>query len=172
MSKYFRYFDTHDFQATIEACKSKAIADKLDPTEDSIYRSYCREYSMLFSTPLKEVNEMDPKDVLLPIMEHHLEDADPLQNLEELLEQIYFLEDPEYAKEKLSELKAFIKEAEEEEERRIAEGRPIHKDLADEVTLNPVAKTPPTPPKNLPQSGGINLAYLEKEETGNNDEEF
>lgn len=163
-----------EFQVLVENCKAKAIAGKLEPSEESLYRSYCREFSVVFNTPLYQVfKELDPHFVILSVMEHHLEDADPVENMEELLDQIYILQDPDYNKTKRDEVKAFIKEAEEEEAKRIAAGRPIHKDLLEEVSTK--GTTPvqtPTQPTKLPQSGGVNLAYLEREENGSNTEEF
>lgn len=124
---------------------------------------------MLFSTPLAEVMKLEPMDVMINVFEHQLEDVDVDENLEKLMEMIGSLQDPEYAKHKRDEFKQFIKESEKEEELRQKEGRPIHKALVGENNVSAkktLLKKTPLSGKKLPHSGGINLSYLEKEETG------
>lgn len=157
------------FSELLDYCQSEAIANKLSATDESIWRQYCRKYSMLFSTPLDQVLKLEPMDVMLNVFEHQLEDVDIEDNLEKLMEMISSLQDPEYAKQKRDEFRQFIKESEKEEELRQKEGRPIHKALLDEEKMSTkkrLLENTPLPNKKLPHSGGINLSYLEKEETG------
>jgi len=83
--------------------------------------------------------------------------------LEKILDHIYTMEDPNYAREKVRELDDFVKRAEREEAERIRLGKPIHKALKQEPSLkNTPEKEESEEPKQT--SGGINLAYLAKEE--------
>lgn len=164
-----------EFKDLADFCQAQAIANKLHPTDEAVFRQFCREYSVIFHTPYHEVLQFDPDFVILAVYEHQLDNYDVETGIEKLLDTIYGLEDPEYAQQKRDELEEFIREAEEEEELRLEEGRPIHKALKDEneVSLKNTPKNTPLPQnKNLPQGGGINLSYLEKEENGSNNEEF
>lgn len=167
--------DWDDFKALADYCQAQALSDKLRPGDEAVWRQFCRKYSRTFYTPLHVVELMDPVKVLLAVYEDQLENVDVDDNMEAILDIIYSLEDPDYAKEKRDDLKQFIKDAEAEEEYRKEAGKPIHKLLAEEDSVSLKKSTPkntPVPPnKNLPQGGGINLSYLEKEENGSNDDE-
>ena len=150
----------------IEYCQAKAIGQRFSPTEETVYRQICREYSKEFSTPLAEVKEMDPLEVILEVYENRYGNFELSENLEQVFDLIYTLEDPDYAKSRMDEFKDFIKAAEEEEEERQATGRPVHKALADEVSIkNSLPKDPPVQEQKMPQRGSINLSYLENEES-------
>jgi hypothetical protein len=146
------------FKDIMDFAFAKAIADKLTPTDESLYRFFCRRYSELFHTSLADVFAMDPFEVVQHVYEHQLDKEDTEENVERYLETIYSIEDPEYQAKEDQDLSDFIEQAKEDEAQRIAEGRPIHKAIKDETTLVP------EPPKNLPKSGYIDLSYLEKEE--------
>lgn len=164
------------FKELADFCQAEALANKLHPTDDAVYRSFCRSYSQLFHTPLHIVESLEPAKVILAVYEDQLSDIDPEDQIEKILDLIYSIEDPEYAQQKQDELKQFIRDAEEEEEERLETGKPIHRALADEnevSTMIPKStpkKGTPTLNKKLPQSGGINLSYLEKEENGSQEE--
>lgn len=162
-----------EFKDLADYCQALALANKLHPTDEAIYRSFCRQYSRSFHTPLHQVLDLDPIVVMTAIYEDQLEEISLDDNMEQIMDLIYQLEDPEYAQQKRDELKQFIKDSEEEEEERIEMGKPIHRALADEneVSLKKdTSEVPPTPNKKLPQGGGINLSYLEREENGSNEE--
>lgn len=164
-----------EFNDLAEYCQAKALADKLHYTDEASWRSFCRRYSKLFHTPLHVVETLDAATVLLAVYEEQLDDVDLDNNMEVILDMIYTLEDPEYAKQKKDELKQFIKDSEDEEEERQKTGRPIHKLLADENKASrqkTLLETPPTLDPKLPHSGGINLSYLEKFDRSENDGEF
>lgn len=166
--------DWEDFKALADYCQAQALSDKLRPGDEAVWRQFCRKYSRIFHTPLHVVELLDPAKVILAIYEDQLEEVDVDENMEAILDLIYSLEDPDYFKEKRDDLKQFIKDAEKEEEIRQEIGKPIHRLLAEEDSVSLKKSTPEKAPaplnKNLPQGGGINLAYLEKEEN-NSDEE-
>lgn len=151
-----------DYKELLDYCKATALANALEPTEESVYRSICRSYSKTFSTPLHEVMELDPEFVTLSYYENEMDDVEVEENVEGLLDTVYGMQDPEYEKEKQDELKDFMKKAEEEEEQRVKAGKPIHKALKEEQTM-PTLKTEPPTPKQLPTSGGVNMSYFNED---------
>jgi hypothetical protein len=129
--------------------QAKAINNKLQPTEESFWRSVMREYSTLFHVPLSEVKNLDPEDVLLNVYEHQYEsiDVDDDSQFNKLMNVLYKLEDPNFdEKHELEEQEANRKILE-EEERMIAE-------KAAKKRAKLEAK------KEAPKGGGINLSYL------------
>lgn len=143
----------------IELCQLEAIADKLRPSEESVFRHYCRFYSKTFHTPLEDVFKLDPIKVLQAALDERLGQEDEDEEIERYLDIIYAAEDPEYESQRAQEEDDYVLQAAEEEEERIRLGKPIHSALKGEH--NPL--DPPVP-TTMPKSGGINLAYLEKEE--------
>ena len=108
-----------EFLELIQYCKAQALRDVLAPTEETIYKSLCRAYSQKFHVPLPEVFKMDPEHVLLTEFTSQLEDVNIEKNIDRILEQIYTLENPNYAEKKEDDLKTFIAQAEKEEKERI-----------------------------------------------------
>lgn len=161
-----------DFKELLDYCKAQAIANTLEGNELTVWRSICRSYSKKFFTPLHIVFEMDPEEVMLAEFEDQL-DGFKEEDLENILEEVYMLEDPEYEKSKRTEIKNFIEMAEEEETERLRLGKPIHKAMKNEVSI---PETLPEKPKkskeNKPSGGSINLAYLEKMDKDNKDNGF
>lgn len=160
-----------EFKDLLDYAQAQAISHTLDNSELSIWRSLCRSYSKKFATPLHLCLDgtIPMEDVLLAVFEEQLEKFDEEKDLEGILETIYEMEDPEYIRQKKKELDEYDKQAEREEEERIKEGRPIHKALRGEATGSEMPEKPK--PKELPKSGGINLSYLEREESGRQFEE-
>lgn len=160
------------FQELIEYCQTAALASKLAPDDEAVYRTLCRTYSEMFNTPLYLVKQMEPLDAILEVYEKQFSDIDVEENLEQILDMLYGLEDPDYATTKRNELKEFMKKAEEEEKKRIEEGRPIHKSLKSPSSKKTVLETPLPEKEKTPTGGSINLSYLEAEEAeeGFNDE--
>lgn len=156
-----------DFKDLLDYCKAQAILNTLEGSEVSVWRSICRSYSKKFATPLHLcLNGTIPvEDILLAEFEDQLSDFDEEKDLEPVLDQIYMLEDPEYEKEKKAELEAFIDRAEAEEEDRLKKGKPIHPGMKDDSVLNQPIEKPKVVEKR-PMKGGIDLSYLEKEESG------
>jgi hypothetical protein len=144
-----------------EYCQAQAIADKLSPDEVSVWRSVCRAYAKKFNTPLHTVLLLDPETVFLHYYEDQLEDLDPAEHLDKMMDIIYTLEDPEYEKTKRDEFDRFIEIAEAVEQERVKAGKPVHPGLKSQTTLQDKPVTVPETPK----SGYVNLSYLEKEES-------
>lgn len=154
-----------------ESCLAKAIMDKLDPDELSDYKFICRQYSKAFHTPLHVVeNDLDPADVISAYYSDVYDGIDLDEKGEEVLDTIYELQDPNYAKEKREELKEFMRQAEAEERARIKAGKPIHPSMKrdQEVTLQgtPDMDEEVKLPDNMPTGGSIDLSRfnLDREE--------
>jgi hypothetical protein len=155
-----------EYSEILSWAHAQAILNTLESSEVAVHRQICREYSKKFHTPLHLVLQMDPHDVILAYYEDLLEnfDKDEPKHMEYILDTIYTLEDPNYSTEKGNELQEFIDKAEQEEEERVAAGRPIHKAMKKQVTLKHDSEKPdPALPKR-PTGGSINLSYLSKEE--------
>lgn len=144
----------------VEFCQAEALAAKLVPDDASIWRKICRDYSKKFMTPLTEVHKLSPEFVLTSIYEEQLDAQNVDEALEDLLDAVYTLEDPEYEAEKEQQLSDFIDTIEAEEEERVKKGKPIHPGMKEESTLVPKTEQK----KELPTSGYLNLSYLEDEE--------
>jgi len=151
-----------DFSELLEYCRIEAIASKMAPTEDSIYRSICRDYSEMFHTPLHMVLEMDPLHVVLNVYEKQAEgmDTTDYQKLELIMDTIMGIEDPNYEAKKSKEQEEFDRKAELEEEERIKAGKPIYQPKKKTLSKNEEA-----PDKKLPKGGLINLDYLSKQDS-------
>lgn len=150
-----------DFKELLDYCQAQAIAHTLESTEMSVWRSLCRNYSKTFHTRLDLVLEMDPEAVMLAVFEEQLDDFDEAKDLDNLLDKLYALEDPEYESQKAVELDDFIERAEAEETERLKAGKPIHPAMKNDSSL-PAPKEKPV--EELPKSGKLNLSYLEREE--------
>jgi hypothetical protein len=151
-----------NFRELLEYCQAEAIASKVAPTEDSTWRSLCRDYSEMFHTPLYLVLEMDPEHVILNVYEKQAEsmDIEDYQRLEHIMDTILGIEDPNYEAKKTKEQEEFDRQAELEEEERIKAGRPVYQ--AKKKTL---PKNDETPEKKLPTGGMVNLDYLSKQDS-------
>jgi len=153
----------------IQALKVQSIADLFEPDADSIWRWYCRNYSKAFFTPLYQVMNLDPQHVILSVLENNLEPAggENLEdNVEDLLERVYAIEDPTYESMKRKELEEIDSEIERIEALRIKENRPIHKSLkVPDVFKKTLLKEEKVEAPKIPPSGGINLSYLAEQDS-------
>lgn len=149
-------------QDIIDYCRAAAIADALYAGEEANYRYICRQYSKTFFTPLHLVYSLDPEEVVRAYFEDQMDARDVDKEIDSLLDAIYELEDPNYTSEKREELNDFIKEAEEQERKRVASNKPIHPSLRfeSEVSLKNTSEKPPEPSTEKPTGGFINLSYL------------
>lgn len=153
------------FKDLADSCQAMAIANKIDPTADSVWRSLCRYYSNKFHTPLDQVLDMSPEHVILNVYEDQIDDIDVEEKLDVIMEAIYTLEDPDYESKKSEELDEFIKQAELDEQDRVATGRKIHAKKKKSIKKALLESIPPDAEKQ-PTGGSINLSYLEAEENG------
>lgn len=152
-----------DLKDLLEFCQAQALANKLYPDDEALWRSICRDYSKTFSTPYHEVLDMPPELVMLAYYESQYDDVDVEENVDKMLDIIYGLEDPEYSKQKKAEIDTFIEQAEEEERARLKAKKPIHPAMKAESTL--------IPETSGPSQGSIDLSYLEKEDNEGSFEE-
>ena len=161
-----------DFKELLDYCKVQAISSTLASDELSVWRSICRSYSKKFHTPLHLVLEMDPEEVMLSEFEDQLDDFKE-EDVENVLEQIYMIEDPNYVAAEREDLKEFMAKAERDEEERLRLGKPIHKELKNEVSIKetlPKKVEPLKEPK--PTGGSLNLSYLEKLDSSDRENGF
>lgn len=148
----------------VELCRAEAISCKLSHTEASAWRSYCREYSKMFHTPYHLVLDMEPEFVVLAVCEDNLDDINVEENLENLMNRIYTIEDPSYEASQEQELQDWIKDAENEEKDRVSEGRPVHSKKKKTVPKKPVEEK-----KEARKEGYLDLSYLEKQDNESED---
>jgi len=171
-----------DFDEIMSTMSAEAMAAHLVPTSASSWRKMCRTYSKKFHTPLHEVMLLSAEEVALHVFEDNLdeqEDSDGL--LENILDLVYTLSDPEYAAAKEAELEEFIEVAREEEIERIKAGRPIHPSLrpdADPVSRHQSQAGTARSEKNssdvdsiqrpvegaIPRAGVVDLTHLDENE--------
>jgi hypothetical protein len=153
-----------EFRDLLDYCKAEAIANALQPTEVSVWRNICRSYSQKFATPLHQCLDgtVDPEEIALAYFEEMLIKFDEDEHLDQIMDQIYYLADPTYERQKEEELDEFMEKAVKDEEERLRLGKPIHKAMKEEVSLTPNEEDKPFEPPQ--KSGGINLAYLQREE--------
>lgn len=149
-----------EFKDLLDYCQAEAIANKLSPTEASVYRAVCRSYSKMFHTPLIQVLAMDPEHVILEVYEEQLDsvDDDKYENLEKMLDTILTIEDPEYERLKNEKLDDDIAMYEAEEEERLRLNKPVHPSLAKPGPLDAPAAIP-----EAPKSGKVDLSHLDDE---------
>ena len=150
-----------DFSEIIELCQAEALSDKFDPTQISIWENICRTYSKKFFTPLHEVLKMDVEFVLRQIYADQMDEANFEEHLDDLVDLLNHLEDPDYDSDAEKDLQKFIKEAEEEEKERIANRLPLKSIFKKGHELK---KPKIILAEELPKSGGINLAHLVDDE--------
>lgn len=152
-----------NLKEVIDYSQIVAMADKLAPTETSIWITICRFFSKNYNTPLQDIidGKVDPELVCYVYYADQLENLDEDEDLEKMMDIVNGITDPAYRKAKEAELEEFIKDIEEEERERVKSKTSLTKFLIKKQ------KKKKQPPKEMPKSGGINLAYLSKEEEGN-----
>lgn len=139
----------------LETAQALALANKLAPNEEAAWNRVARAYSKTFHTPLHEVVKLDPEQVALAYYEEQMESWKEDEHMEDILDLIYGLQDPNYDANKEKELREQYKRIEEEEAIRIADGRAIHHSLE---------KKAPTE-KTLPKGGSLDLSYMGDKES-------
>lgn len=151
-----------DFKELLEYCQVEAISSKVSPTEESVWRSLCRDYSIKFHTPLMDVLLLDPEHVVLNVYELQAEtmDTDDYQRLERIMDTLLGIEDPNYEAKKNKEQEEFDRQAELEEEERIKSGRPVY-----QPKKKTLLKNDEVTQKKLPTGGMVNLDYLSKQDS-------
>jgi hypothetical protein len=157
-----------DFWDLLQSLRAQSIADLVVPDEAAIWRQYCRKYSKTFHTPLHAVFELDPEHVVLSVLEDNLENAGGEnldENIDDLLERIYAIEDPNYESMKAAELAEIDKQIEEEEAERVRLNKPLHAKLQKILPENTLLENKKPEAPKIPPSGGINLSYLAEQDS-------
>jgi len=140
------------FSSLLEYCKVAALKDLLAPTEETVWKSITRVYSERFHVPLPQVRQMNPEEVISEVFEVELEGTDPIDNIENILDQIYTIEDPAYKVQKEENMEVFIKKTEKKEQKRLLSDK--EKELFNREKLRP---------KNKPTGGSVDFSHLKNE---------
>lgn len=135
----------------VDLAEATALDSKLNPTEESTWRSIERLYSKMFSTPLHLVSTLDPLEVIIALEENKFDSLNIQddEDLNKILDRLYSLQDPEYDANREKEEEEYNKQAVKEEEQRLAK-----------IAAKNAKKTEQANPAVDPKKGGINLAYL------------
>jgi hypothetical protein len=141
------------FKELLEYCRLQAISDVLSPTVESVYRDACRNYSKTFHTELEKVFQLDPEKVLRANYEEQLQDIDIEENIEVLLEEVYRIENPDYDRDKETDLQDYIKNIQKEEYEKAQSKKTLPE------------KENPIPP-NMPTGGSINASLFNSKNEG------
>ena len=150
---------TFSFYDLFELCRLKAIALAIDPTTESIYRMRCREYSEKFHTPLHVVErELDPIFVLQHLYEIQYSTRVVDEELNEILEQLYKIKDPNYSPMTKEETEDLVDAVLNKEIQRLSKKkRPTEQTIQKEIKQ----ESPKEEPKK-PKKGSMRFGELEK----------
>ena len=145
----------NSFYDLFEICRLKAIALAIDPTTESIYRMRCREYSEKFHTPLHIVEkELDPLFVLQHLYEVQYSPRVIDEELNEILEQLYRIKDPNYAPMSKEDMEDLVDAVLNKEIQRLSKKkRPTQETIQQEIKKDEIKK---------PKSGSMSFGDLEK----------
>jgi len=145
----------NSFYDLFQLCRLRAIGLAIEPTTESIWRMRCREYSERFHTPLHVVeNELDPIFVLQHLYEIQYSPGVVEEELNEILEQLYTIKDPNYSPLSKEEMEDLVDAVMNKEIKRLSKSkRPTQETIADEIKK---AETKP------PKKGSMNFGDLEK----------
>jgi hypothetical protein len=154
------------FTDLLEAAETEALFEKIQPTELYVFESICRSYSVKFSTPLYVVmNELDPYFVIKQHYASQLDDTDLDETLEQFLDSLYNLQDPNHERSKKDEFDSDIKLYEQQEKDRLAKGLPVHKAMRKKTsekapTEETLPETEEVPTLTGPTQGFVNFGHL------------
>ena len=147
-----------DLYTLCEIAQLRAIHSAIDPSSESIYRLKCRQYSIMFHTPLHIVlDELDPLQVLTALYEEQYHPSIVEEECEELLDKLYTMKDPTYSRMSKEETEALVDAVINKEiERAKKKKRPTQETIQKDIK---VAET--TLPQK-PKSGSMSFGSLEK----------
>jgi hypothetical protein len=149
-----------DFYSILEFEQLKAIQAAIEPSMESIYRMRCRSYSQKFFTPLHEVYDLDPSLVLQSLYEDQYHPSIVEEELEELIEKLYIMRDPNYASMSKQEIEDLVDSVLNKEIARAAKKkRPTQETIQTEIKAAEIKK-PEIDVK--PKSGSMSFGDLEK----------
>lgn len=148
-----------NFTDLLETAEAEALFEKLQPTELYIWESICRSYSKNFNTPLHMVMELDPLFVIKTHYASQLDDTDLEETLEQFLDSLYALQDPNHERSKRDELDADMAMYEQREKERIEKGLPIHKAMKKNTSEKTLLENE-EPKLTGPSHGFVNFDHL------------
>lgn len=134
-----------DFYGLLEHIQVKSILFALSPNDQSIWRGMCREYSEKFHTPLHVVYELDAEFVLTNLFETEFSTKNVKKNLDEILDRLYRMRDPNYEAMDNAELEDLVDAVLNKEMKRKGE-----------IRNDPKIEEP------KPTQGGVNFAGLDR----------
>ena len=97
-----------NFFDILEHSQLRAIDAAINPTAESIYRIKCREYSIKFHTALDQVMKLDPMFVAQTLFEDLFHPSIVNEELEELMDKLYIMKDPNYSRMKQEEVEDLV----------------------------------------------------------------
>jgi len=147
------------FYDLFDICRLRAIALAIDPTTESIYRMRCREYSEKFHTPLHVVEkELDPIFVLQHLYEVQYSPRVIDEELNEVLEQLYRIKDPNYNPMTKAEMEDLVDAVLNKEIERLSKKkRPTQETIKNEIKKETLKEE-----IQKPKKGSMNFGDLEK----------
>lgn len=147
-----------DFYSIFELAELRAINAALRPSAESMYRARCRQYSIMFHTPLHVVQELDPLFVIQSLQEEKYTYREVHDDLEGVLELLYKIKDPSYTTMSKEETENLVDAVLNKELERASK----KKSVMEETYAKPVEKKPKPQPK--PKSGSMSFGDLERSE--------
>jgi len=147
------------FYDLFDICRLRAIALAIDPTTESIYRMRCREYSEKFHTPLHVVEkELDPIFVLQHLYEVQYSPRVIDEELNEVLEQLYRIKDPNYNPMTKAEMEDLVDAVLNKEIERLSKKkRPTQETIKNEIKKEILKEE-----NQKPKKGSMDFGDLEK----------
>ena len=142
-----------DLYALFELAELRAIHAALEPSLDSIFRKRCREYSVMFHTPLHQVYTLDPLMILQTLQEEKYNPSIVEEETQELLDILYRMRDPGYSRMSEEETENLVDAVIMKEMARLAKKKP--------PTLEAI-KEEVKAAETKPRSGGMDFSELEK----------
>jgi hypothetical protein len=141
-----------NFYDLIHHAELLAIGVALSPTPESIYSIRCREYSDRFRTPLHEVYDLDPMFVLKNLYEDKYQPSEIHDEMEDLLDKLYTMQDPTYSRMNKQDLEDMVDAVMNKEIKRLAKTKdPITGELKNPLLAK---KTSDKEVKPIPPKGG------------------
>lgn len=148
-----------DFYSILELAEIRAINAALMPSAESMYRARCRQYSIMFHTPLHVVQELDPLFIIQSLQEEKYTYREVHDDLEGVLELLYRMKDPSYTSMSKEETENLVDAVLNKELERASK----KKSPMQETYAKPVEQKPE--PKIKPKSGSMSFGDLERTES-------
>jgi hypothetical protein len=146
-----------DFYSIFEIAQIRAMHEAIDPGMESIWRMKCREYSQRFYTPLHEVSKLDPAFILQALYEEHYTPSVIAEEMEDILEKLYQIQDPNYVKLDQAVIEEMVDNVINKEIKRLSKKKRPTEEKVDKPLEKPIDKI-----VNRPRSGSMDFSQLER----------